>query len=261
MITGSLSQSCGTSPCFLSEENSPALGLKPFCTEAGWGQARVKIKLILSPGCCFHCDIHIPAGLFSEVRPEQLISEQLRTDTHGFSKYRRWKMDFFFFSQQNGNKFNWINSERNSVLAAKPLQEQAEICKHTISNRHLSSEVKCAAEPGDFLFFFLLPPWPQMLWRFSRSPLKRCFHGPSAGSYLAPWRHTGGRVATSHPVEAVGRASGTLAQVPHQISRSWERKQKASGAEEMEMELTWSGSQQRSCLIARGCFPMSKGTF
>lgn len=102
MITGSLSQSCGTSPCFLSEENSPALGLKPFCTEAGWGQARVKIKLILSPGCCFHCDIHIPAGLFSEVRPEQLISEQLRTDTHGFSKYRRWKMDFFFSPNKMG---------------------------------------------------------------------------------------------------------------------------------------------------------------
>lgn len=35
MITGSLSQSCGTSPGFLSEEKSPARGLKPFCTEAG----------------------------------------------------------------------------------------------------------------------------------------------------------------------------------------------------------------------------------
>lgn len=63
------------------------------------GQGK-KIKLILSPGCCFHCDIHIPAGFFFR-RPEQLISEQLRTDTHGFSKYRRLKMDFFFFFSQS----------------------------------------------------------------------------------------------------------------------------------------------------------------
>lgn len=124
------------------------------------------------------------------------------------------------------NKFNWTSSKRKAFWLPNLFR-----CRRRIANIQTStvtSPMSWSVRLSQVISFsFFLHP-DLRCFDVSRSLLwNGAFMDPKL-SPIAPQCHTGGRVATSHPVDAVGRAHRTLVQVLDKIShwREWKQKKK-----------------------------------